>query len=429
MHPLPTRLLSVLLVLCLALTACSSADSSEEVSSSSMQELAAAADSSDTDSDDEQDSLTEEIPVVEIVPQPQLTQEDIDEALAAVMEKHTAVAVSVATIELGQLSQSGAWGWAVKNEREMTADTKLRVASLSKVAVGMCAMAMAEEGIVDLDAPLSDYWGAGAVNPYSKGQPSVRTLMSHSSSLKDLEITRGLSTLTGLLNSSSTWRSMEPGDGGYWYYSNFGVCILGTTLELAADRMLDDYFQERFCQPLGLNASFYGGNLEEEELATLYNPSSIGRTAAQQANESVPNAIGKGASYYPGGLTISAVDLAKLVAILANGGSYDGVEYLSPQSVEMMETPQFTVDPITTSVFDQCLILRRQENILNQDVLYYHTGSAYGVFALLTFNPETGNGVVVLTTGTPRDTNEYGLYALCSDLSEDLYARMEADVV
>ena len=77
----------------------------------------------------------------------------LDQALEEVMADYTAAAVSVATIEHGQLSQSGAWGWAIKNEREMTPDTKIRIASISKVAVGMCALAMAEEGLVDLDAP------------------------------------------------------------------------------------------------------------------------------------------------------------------------------------------------------------------------------------------------------------------------------------
>ena len=132
-----------------------------------------------------------------------------------------------------------------------------------------------------------------------------------------------------------------------------------------------------------------------------------------------------GASYYPGGLTISAVDLARLVSILANNGTYQGKQYLSEESVTQLESPLFSVDPGESSVFEQCLILRRQENILGQDVLCYHTGSAYGVYALMSFNPETGNGVVVLTTGAPWSTNEYGLYSLCSDLSEELYSRME----
>ena len=423
MFPLSARLLALALSLACLLSGCTAPAASrpEDSSGSASQgEPGPAADSGSASSQPQE-------PPAPPVPQPQLTQTDVDEALADVMEDFSAVAVSVAAIENGQLSQSGAWGWAIRDEREMTADTKLRVASLSKVAVGMCAMAMAQEGILDLDAPLSAYWGESVQNPYTQAQPTARTLMSHSSSVKSLEISRGLSHLTSLLSRGSSWRSVEPGDVGGWYYSNFGVCVLGTTLELASGQVLDDYFQRHFCQPMGLTASFFGGNLEEESLATLYNPSSVGRTAAAQAGESIPDQIGDGASWYPGGLTISAVDLAKLVAVLANGGEYEGVSYLEPGTVAEMETPQFQVDPGEASVFDQCLILRRQENILGRDQIYYHTGSAYGVFSLLTFDPDTGDGVVVLTTGTPRQADEHGLYALCSQLSADLYARMEEE--
>ena len=423
MFPLSARLLALALSLACLLSGCTAPAASrpEDSSGSASQGEPGPAVSSGSASSQPQE------PPAPPVPQPQLTQTDVDEALADVMEDFSAVAVSVAAIENGQLSQSGAWGWAIRDEREMTADTKLRVASRSKVAVGMCAMAMAQEGILDLDAPLSAYWGESVQNPYTQAQPTARTLMSHSSSVKSLEISRGLSHLTSLLSRGSSWRSVEPGDVGGWYYSNFGVCVLGTTLELASGQVLDDYFQRHFCQPMGLTASFFGGNLEEESLATLYNPSSVGRTAAAQAGESIPDQIGDGASWYPGGLTISAVDLAKLVAVLANGGEYEGVSYLESETVAEMETPQFQVDPGETSVFDQCLILRRQENILGRDQIYYHTGSAYGVFSLLTFDPDTGDGVVVLTTGTPRQADEHGLYALCSQLSADLYARMEEE--
>ena len=70
-------------------------------------------------------------------------------------------------------------------------------------------------------------------------------------------------------------------------------------------------------------------------------------------------------------------------------------------------------------------MLRRQENLLGQSQLYYHTGSSYGVYSLMSYNPDTGNGVVVITTGSPRQTDEYGLYALCAELSKHLYQRME----
>ena len=404
----------------------------------------------------------EALPVVspepEPEPQPVLTQEDVDEALARVMERYKAAGVTVAAVEKGRLSQAGAWGWAVKNEREMTPDTKIRIASISKVVVAMCAVAMAEDGVLDLDAPISTYWGAGAVNPYSKGQPTARTFMTHTSSIKNLDTARGLSKLRGILQSKSSWRSMEPGNGGYWSYSNFGMCVLGTTLELAYDGLLDDYLQKRFLEPIGARASFCGGKLDVGEVATLYTTGGVGRSAADHAAQRIPSKIGDTASYLPGGYTTSAVDMAKLVAVLANDGVYKEPVYgytetedpesgtrmvvaeplpgkyketrlLSEDSVSELETPQFTVRLEGYAPFEQCLILRRQEDVMDQEVLYYHTGSAYGVFSLMTYNPVTQNGVVVITTGASRNMNEYGMYALCYDLMEILYEKMEEQPV
>ena len=365
----------------------------------------------------------------EIYIAPTLTEEQVFSILKELMLEgnYSATAVSVGVIEDGVVTASAGWGWAVKNEREMTADTKLRVASLSKVAVGLCAMAMAEDGLLELDAPLSTYWGEGARNPYSKTQPSAYTLMTHTSSLKDKAIQGGLSNLRSLLQSKSTWRSMEPGNGGYWYYSNFGFCVLGATLELAADQTLDQYLQSRYLEPMGIRASLFAGNMDADELATLYNAyGGVERSTSTQASQKVPTEIGAGASYFPGGLTISAPDLARLVAILANDGGYDGVRYLSAASVADMETPRFAVDYLEgTYHFEQCLVIRHQEDLMGRDNIYYHTGSAYGVYSLLSYDPDTGDGVVVLTIGAPRRVNERGLYALCAELSERLYAAME----
>ncbi len=364
-----------------------------------------------------------------VEPQPAdepLTREETAQILEETMAEESAMGVWVAVIEGGEPGASSAWGWAVRDAQAMTVDTKVRVASLSKVAVGMCALAMEEEGLLDLEAPLSAYWGEAVRDPYAQTQPSAASLMSHSSAVKDFAITRGLPTLTKMLSKPSAWRGVEPGSPEAWYYSNFGICVLGTTLELASGQLLDDYLQTRFFQPMGVRASFYAGRLETEEVAALYGPTGVvQRTREQQTGQEIPTETGMGASYYPGGLTISAADLAKLVAILANDGEYQGETYLSPESVAAMETVQFAVSQEGTAPFDQCLILRRQDGLLGRNQLYYHTGSAYGVYSLLSYDPDTGDGVVVITSGAPWEVDDRGLYGLCARLSEKLYAAME----
>lgn len=350
----------------------------------------------------------------------------MDQAIQQVMENYSATALSVAVVERGEVTQCGAWGWAVQDQRPMTADTAVRIASISKVVEGMAAMKLAQDGVLDLDAPLSSYWGERVQNPYSLRQPSPRSLMTHSSTLKDLEMTRGLDRLTSILSRSSSWRDRAPDRADSWAYSNFGMCIFGTTLELACGQLLDDYLQAQFFDSLDIDASFHAARLSPEQLANLYEPKGVlCRSIQTQISQPVPTEIGMGATYYAGGLTISARDMAKLLAVLCGDGTYQGTQYLLPQTVAAMETPQFTVSNGEYTPFQQCLVLRRQDGLWGQSQLCYHTGSGYGVYSLMSYNPETGNGVVVITTGAYWNVNEHGLYALCSDLSEALYQRME----
>lgn len=359
-------------------------------------------------------------------PAPQLTQADVEDAIAQVMANYSASALSVAVVEGGEVTQCGAWGWAVQNQRPMTADTAVRIASISKVVEGMAAMKMSQDGVLELDAPLSRYWGEDVQNPNSVQQPSPRSLMTHSSTLKEQEMIRGLSNLRSAISRSSAWYDREPNQADSWMYSNFGICILGTTLELASGQILDDYLQEQFFAPLGIDASFHAARLDPERLAHLYEPQwELSRSIQTQISQPIPTEIGMGATFYAGGLTISARDMAKLVAVLCNDGTYQGTQYLLPQTVAAMETPQFTVPNSEYSPFQQCLVLRRQDGLWGQSQIYYHTGSGYGVYSLMSYNPETKNGVVVITTGANRNVNQYGLYALCSDLSESLYQKME----
>ncbi len=368
--------------------------------------------------------------VADSVRLPTLTQEDLDQVLAEAAAQHPDTAVSVAVIEDGRVTRSGTRGWAVKDRRELTADTKVRVASLTKVVMGMGAVAMVEDGVLKLDAPLREYWGQAAVVPYSEPQPSPRTLLSHTSGLQSRDVASGMNYLRSILSDPDSWRRFEPGDGGYWHYNNFGYCVLGATMELASGRLLEDYLQQRLFQPLDIRASLCTGALEAEELTDLYNIyGDVQRSAEEQAGVRIPTKAGQVVNYCAGGLAISAVDLAKLVSVLAGDGVYTGEKYqvrlLDAGTVEAMEEPQFTVAQDGSYPFQQCLTLRRQENLLGRPSLYYHTGSAYGAYNMLSYDPDTGDGVVVLTVGGSSEKNDRGLYALAADLSADLYARME----
>ncbi len=365
----------------------------------------------------------------------------IQAAIDAAAEQYHAVGVQVAVVEKGTVSDKFAGGWAVRpgsasyaaaREPEMggvpmTADHKLRVASLSKVVVGMSAMALAEEGIVNLDGSIGAYWDASAKHPQYPDRPvTLRSLMTHTSSLAMLESTAAKGPqVQSRLRSGKGFSGAVPGDMGGWGYNNYGFGVLGLTLERASGKVMDEIAGEQFFAPLGMDAAFESGRVRDtDRLAAIYSGNELTRSVEMQKDLTRLGAPGSSGVYFAGGLTTSSADLAKLVAVLANDGSFEGRQVLLPDSVAAMETPAGT--PPGES-FAQCLVIREQENLYGRKHLHYHTGSAYGVYNLLSYDPETGDGVVVLTTGASAKKDERGIYAICGAISQAVYGALQEE--
>lgn len=90
---------------------------------------------------------------------------------------------------------------------------------------------------------------------------------------------------------------------------------------------------------------------------------------------------------------------------------------MAKESVALMQTQQLQYNT------QQCMVVKKKTGLYNQDYLYYHTGSAYGVYSLYTYNPEEKTGVVVITTGAQSTRDKYGIYAVCGDITNEIYAK------
>ena len=346
----------------------------------------------------------------------------IDE-IDALASQYKVRSMQIALIEDGEVTDAYSYGYATKDTDVMTNEHNVRVASLSKVIVGMATMKMQEEGLVDLNEGIGTYWDATVENPNYPSNPiTLKTLLSHTSSLSSMDCNNVLEQIT----SSSSYRNVRPGSSGAWAYNNFGLDVAGATLEMAADRTLDSYIKEKFHSGLDIDATFTPGTLQDKKYATLYySGGSVARTAEAQANNLSIAEPGSAtnAQYFAGGWTGSATDYAKMLAILVNDGEYGGTRYLSEESVAQIESQLFTTTEHGGD-FEQCLPLRHKENYLGQDEVFYHTGNAYGLLALASYNPETRNGVVVLAIGGSDTRDEQGVYASCSSISEYCYENL-----
>lgn len=344
----------------------------------------------------------------------------------ATAAKYGAVGLQVVVVENGRLVDTYAYGWATQNQTAMTPDHKIRVASISKVAVGVAAMLLREQGIIDLDDDIGPIWGIKARNPRYPDVPiTISSLLSHTSSIKAFEgISRTHGAVKSQLSQSSGYSRVRPGAISSWNYNNYAFGVLGMTLELASGRYVDEILDDSLWSFMEIDAAFEGGCIEATDLlATLYyHGGGVSRSVAAQKKLDRPDYPGGTGVFFAGGLTISARDLGKMTALLANDGYYEGIRLFSGESVALMET---RVEHILGDGTYQALPLRSQDAIYGRDRLYYHTGSAYGVYNFMSYDPATGDGVVVLSVGASGAKDSRGIYAVCGEISQYIYKNLE----
>jgi len=354
---------------------------------------------------------------------PQVSSE-LSAVIDTIAGRHGAVAVQVAVINNGEVTGAYFYGDAIINQVPVSADTKFLTASISKLILGMIIMRLVELGDLDLDADISEYWGMPIRNPNHPDIPiTIRQMLSHTSSLLALEYgyaADGELVMRRLADGSAFGRS-TPGNFGSFNYNNYAFSVLGLTVEMAMNETVNSLSSRYLFEPLAIDAAFGSGSIEDtDNIAELYRfGGAIGLSAQAQSYIYGSTFPGECGVEFAGGLTISANELARLIAALANGGEYGGVRMLSPESVALIESSHGHV-----SGFDQGLPIRRRVNLFGEEEIFYHTGSLYGVFSLASYNPTNRNGVVVLTTGTNGVRDANGISVVSAEISDAVYEHL-----
>ena len=333
--------------------------------------------------------------------------------------KYNAMSIQVATIVDGKVHATAEYGWAEKNVRPMTSDTKIRVASLSKTILALVVYRLIDDGMLDLDTDISEYLGYTVQSPSYPDVPiTLRVLLAHSSGLVNASYVHSLEQLQNHLQKSSAYTRHKPGT--HYEYNNFAYGIVGTICELVAGKSITTLLNEYFFLPMGIEASYIPAMLNSNQIAVLYDEyHNIARGVRTQQNQlSFTETAGKGFKLYAGGLTISATDYAKLLTLFMNDGIYDGVRYLSSESVENAHSVQ--LDRVSGKIGQGMPVLTRYR-FYGGKKLQYHTGSAYGVFSIYTYDRATKTGVVALTVGARQARDVYSIYGVCADIAKGVH--------
>ncbi|SKB83405.1 CubicO group peptidase, beta-lactamase class C family [Sphingobacterium nematocida] len=330
--------------------------------------------------------------------------QSIKNKVDSIAREYQAVGVAYVVVKDGQIVHSDAVGYKdLEQKVKLSAtDDLFRIASISKSFTATALMKLVEDKRLSLDDDFGKLVGFPVRNPQFPDKViTLRMVLSHTSSINDKNGYFNLDAINP--NKNPEWakgyNTYEPGTG--YAYCNLNFNMAGAALERAVGVRFDSYIKAKILTPLGLKAGYCIDSLNQESFAKIYEyDSTTARFEPQPAayaarsEEIKKYELGhKTPVFSPtGGMKISAKDLAKYMIMHMNYGQLDTIKILEKQSAKIMQTP-------VNKEAAYGLALHVNRNFVTNSVMVGHTGSAYGLYSAMFFEPQERFGIVVITNG------------------------------
>ena len=201
----------------------------------------------------------------------------------------------------GRVLFQKAYGLADRaNAKPNTLDTQFRFGSMGKMFTAVAVMQLAEQGKVDIEAPIGRYL-KGYPNQDVAGKVTVAHLLSHSGGTGNIfgpDFDKNKGTLRSTKDYVDLYaaRPLDFAPGSRVEYSNYGFILLGRIVEQVSGLSYDDYIQRHIFKPAGMTAT---GNRPESENLPNRSVSYMGAGAKlKTAAETLPlNGTAAGGGY------------------------------------------------------------------------------------------------------------------------------------
>ena len=264
----------------------------------------------------------------------------------------------------------------IQTGQAMRPDAIFRIYSMTKPIVSVAIMMLFEEGRIGLDDPVAKYIPEFEnMRVYKKGATvktmvtedlarpvTIHDLLTHTSGLTynfigttpvhKLYTAKGIlpggNELSPLLKDVRPIQSLQEmvealetipllHQPGTRFSYGVSLDVLGYVVEKISGQTLDVFLKTRLFDPLGMkDTGFWVPQEKLDRLAALYirqEDGSIKRLSSAKESRFTrrPSLLSGG-----GGLVSTAMDYVRFSQMLLNGGALDGIQILSPKTVELM---------------------------------------------------------------------------------------------
>lgn len=218
----------------------------------------------------------------------------------------------------GEIAWTDGFGYANLQHRvPADADTRYRIASISKPIAATVALMLAEDGKVDLDAPIRTYL---PLFPEKRDTVTTRQLLSHTAGIRHYRgdefrsDTRYESRLGPISIFADDSLLFEPGTE--FSYSTYGFTLASAVMEAAADSSFLELLEARITTPLGLATL-----VPEKTEKVIANEASFYLVETTSGDTTVVNApyVDNSNKWTGGGLLSAPKDVVRFVLATLDG--------------------------------------------------------------------------------------------------------------
>lgn len=253
--------------------------------------------------------------------------------------------------------------------KPLAEDTIFRIFSMTKPIVSVALMTLFEEGLFQIDEPVSKYIpqlkglkvlaGGTAEAPVLRDPAREMTIcdvLSHTSGLGrgrgDDNPVHQLYASTKLPHSAGHEGTLESmmevlgtlplvfDPGKFWLYS-IATDVVGRLIEVLSGQQLSAFLEERIYRPLGMvDTGFEVPESQWHRLAACYAPGPAGgpKIVLDDATATSHYRLPHTFQSATGGLVSTMADYTRFARMLANGGELDGARVIGPRTLKFMAT-------------------------------------------------------------------------------------------
>jgi CubicO group peptidase (beta-lactamase class C family) len=244
----------------------------------------------------------------------------LEDTIPALMDSGGVTGMAIAiTSDTGVVWSRGFGLRSVETEEPVTPNSVFEAASLSKPVFAYAVLQLVDQGVMDLDTPISDYYEYEDIAEDERHKLiTPRMVLTHSPGFPNWRPRDGELTI-----------DREPGTE--FSYSGEGFVYLQRAVTHLTEEPLDQLARRLVFEPLGMNSSSYVWQEEFEEVVALPHGSD-----GQVLDKYRPQ---PGRGNAAASLHTTAPDFARFMTAVMNGNG------LNDNTAAAMLTPQIDVDP------------------------------------------------------------------------------------